>query len=190
GFGTTLLSKVTCREINGETIMEYPVTGVRVVLTGDSTVIVPNQPEAPAPAKRQAEAPTVAGASAGDMTRSMAAKIRGLKILIVKDSLLLSLELEAGLTEAGAKVVGQAAEVEEALALVDSDFDAAVLDCNLNGKSVVPVAEAMAAIGKPFIFATGYGDQSAPQGFSAPVIRKPYDVTQVAAAIAEATGRI
>jgi CheY-like chemotaxis protein len=190
GYGTTLLSKVTCREINGETIMEYPVTGVRVVLTGDASVIVPNQPEAPAPAKRQAEAPTVAGASAGDMTRSMAAKIRGLKILIVEDSLLLSLELEAGLIEAGAKVVGQAAEVEEALALVDSDFDAAVLDCNLNGKSVVPVAEAMAAVGKPFIFATGYGDQSAPQGFSAPVIRKPYDVTQVAAAIAEATGRI
>ena len=58
-------------------------------------------------------------------------------------------------------------------------------------KSVVPVAEAMVAMGKPFIFATGYGDnQSAPQGFSAPVIRKPYDVTQVAAALAEATGRI
>ena len=75
--------------------------------------------------------------------------------------------------------------------LFDIDFDAAVLDCNLNGKSVVPVAEAMAAVGKPFIFATGYGDnQSAPQGFSAPVIRKPYDVTQVAAALAEATGRI
>ena len=47
------------------------------------------------------------------------------------------------------------------------------------------------ALGKPFIFATGYGDnQSSPQGFSAPVIRKPYDVTQVAAALAEATGRM
>jgi PAS domain S-box-containing protein len=190
GFGATLLNKVTCREINGETVMEFPVTGVRVVLTGDANVIVPSQPEAPAPAKRQAETPTVAGASAGDMTRTMAAKIRGLKILIVEDSLLLSLELESGLTEAGAKVVGQAAEVEEALAMMDADFDAAVLDCNLNGKSVAPVAEAMVALGKPFIFATGYGDQNAPQGFSAPVIRKPYDVTQVAAALAEATGRI
>jgi CheY-like chemotaxis protein len=191
GFGTTLLSKVTCREINGETVMEYPVTGVRVVLTGDASVIVPTQAEAPVPAKRAVEAPTVAGASAGDTTRAMAAKIRGLKIMIVEDSLLLSLELESGLTEAGAKVVAQAAEVDEALAMINTDFDAAVLDCNLNGKSVVPVAEAMAAIGKPFIFATGYGDnQSAPQGFSAPVIRKPYDVTQVAAALAEATGRI
>jgi PAS domain S-box-containing protein len=192
GFGTTLLNKVTCREINGETVMEYPVTGVRVVLTGDASVIVPNQPEAPAPKRTAvaAEAPNVAGASAGDMTRTMAAKIRGLKIMIVEDSLLLSLELESGLTEAGAKVVAQAAEVEEALAMMETEFDAAVLDCNLNGKSVVPVAEAMVAVGKPFIFATGYGDQTAPQGFSAPVIRKPYDVTQVAAALAEATGRI
>jgi two-component sensor histidine kinase len=191
GFGYTLLNKVTCREINGETLMEFPVTGVRVVLTGDASVIVPNQPEAPAPAKRAVEAPTVAGASAGDTTRTMAAKIRGLRIMIVEDSLLLSLELESGLTEAGAKVVAQAAEVDEALGMINNDFDAAVLDCNLNGKSVTPVAEAMAAIGKPFIFATGYGDnQSAPQGFSAPVIRKPYDVTQVAAALAEATGRM
>jgi PAS domain S-box-containing protein len=191
GFGTTLLNKVTCREINGETVMEYPVTGVRVVLSGDATVIVPNQPDAPAPKRATTTATqTVAGASAGDMTRTMAAKIRGLKILIVEDSLLLSLELESGLTEAGAKVVGQAAEVDEALAMIEMDFDAAVLDCNLNGKSVVPVAEAMAAVGKPFIFATGYGDQTAPQGFSAPAIRKPYDVTQVAAALAEATGRI
>lgn len=190
GFGTTLLSKVTCREINGEAVMEYPVTGVRVVLTSDDSVIVPSQPEAKPPTRRVVETPTVAGASAGDTTRAMAAKIRGLKIMIVEDSLLLSLELESGLTEAGAKVVGQAAEVEEALGMMGIDFDAAVLDCNLNGKSVVPVAEAMVAIGKPFIFATGYGDQTAPQGFSAPVIRKPYDVTQVAAALAEATGRI
>jgi hypothetical protein len=38
----------------------------------------------------------------------------------------------------------------------------------------------------PFVFATGYGETAgAPGGFDAPVIRKPYDVTQVAAAVAE-----
>lgn len=195
GFGTTLINKVTCREIGGEAKLEYPVTGVRVTLRGDASVIVPSQTPAERPATAAAAivaaAPTVAGASAGDKTRAMAAKIQGMKILIVEDSLLLSLELEAGLTESGAKVIGQAAEVGEALSMVDMTFDAAVLDCNLNGKSVVPVAEALVALGKPFIFATGYGDnQMAPQGFSAPVIRKPYDVTQVAAALAEATGRL
>ena len=55
----------------------------------------------------------------------------------------------------------------------------------------VPFLESLRARGVPFIFATGYGDnQSAPQGFDAPTIRKPYDVTQVAAALAEATGRV
>ena len=64
-------------------------------------------------------------------------------------------------------------------------IDAAVLDANLNGLSVTPVAEALAARGVPFVFATGYGEAGgAPLGFDAPVIRKPYDVTQVAAAVA------
>jgi CheY-like chemotaxis protein len=104
---------------------------------------------------------------------------------------LLSLELCEGLTEAGVEVVGQAADVGEAMGmLIETDIDAAVLDANLNGQSVAPVAAALAARGTPFIFATGYGDnQQAPQGFSAPFIRKPYDVTQVAAALAEVTGR-
>ena len=51
---------------------------------------------------------------------------------------------------------------------------------------MTPVAEALAKRGVPFVFATGYGESGgAPGGFDAPVIRKPYDVTQVAAAVAE-----
>ncbi|HXQ46888.1 MAG TPA: hypothetical protein VN806_09745, partial [Caulobacteraceae bacterium] len=70
-------------------------------------------------------------------------------------------------------------------------LDAAVLDANLNGESVLPVAQALAARGVPFVFATGYGDSKfTPQGFDAPLIKKPYDVTQIAAALAEVTGRL
>jgi DNA-binding response OmpR family regulator len=118
------------------------------------------------------------------------ARIDGLRLLIVEDALLLALELEAGLQEAGAIMVGSAAHVEEALAMMDRPIDAAVLDANLNGHSVLPVAQALADRGIPFVFATGYGDNRFnPEGFDAPVIRKPYDVTQVAAALAEITGR-
>lgn len=168
---------------------------MRATLRGDKSVIVPNVDATPAepdgrPAPPPPPAAKVAGASAGDGARALAAKIKGLRIMIVEDALLLSLELEAGLIEAGAKVVAMAAEVEEALSMLDLPLDAAVLDANLNGQSVAPVAEALRARGVPFIFATGYGDnQSAPQGFDAPTIRKPYDVTQVAAALAEVTGR-
>jgi DNA-binding response OmpR family regulator len=104
-------------------------------------------------------------------------------VLIVEDAVLLALELETGLSEAGASVVGPAYELQEALNLLGQPIDAAVLDANLNGLSVTPVAEALAARGVPFVFATGYGDTGAPMGFDAPVIRKPYDVTQVAAAV-------
>lgn len=75
------------------------------------------------------------------------------------------------------------------MALLDQKIDAAVLDANLNGQSVTPVAEALAARGVPFLFATGYGGAAgAPAGFDAPIIRKPYDVTQVAAAVADLLG--
>ena len=53
------------------------------------------------------------------------------------------------------------------------------------GETVFPLATALRARGVPFVFATGYGEAGgAPLGFDAPVIRKPYDVTQVAAAVA------
>ena len=116
--------------------------------------------------------------------------MRGRRILIVEDAVLLALELEAGLTEAGAKGIGVAADVEEALRLAETPFDVAVLDANLNGVSVSPVAEALRRMHRPFIFATGYGDAApAPEGFDAPVVRKPYNVAQIAAAVAEALER-
>lgn len=188
GFGSTLLEKVTGRELGGEARMEFLATGVRATITSDATVIIP-PPDEPA-AKEVPPDATVAGASTGDIARAHAKMVVGLKVLIVEDSLLLSLELENGLTEAGAEIVGQAADVAEALSMLGGPIDAAVLDANLNGESVAPVAEALRRMGVPFIFATGYGDnQAAPQGFDAPFIRKPYDVTQVAAALAEVTGR-
>jgi CheY-like chemotaxis protein len=188
GFGSTLLDKVTGRELGGSAKVEYLATGVRARLTADETAVMPSE-EPVAPARPKTE-PTVGGASTGDEALDRAKKVAGLKILIVEDALLLALELENRLTEAGAKVIGQAADVAEGLSMLDLPIDAAVLDANLNGQSVAPVAEALQRKGVPFIFATGYGDnQAAPQGFNAPFIRKPYDVTQVAAALAEVTGR-
>ena len=130
-------------------------------------------------------APRCEGASSGAPYSAQPIRIHGLRLLIVEDALLLTLELEAGLQEAGAQIMGSAADLDEAMRMVDLPLDAAVLDANLNGVSVLPVAEALAARGVPFVFATGYGDSKmAPQGFNAPMIRKPYDVTQVAAALA------
>jgi len=187
GFGRVLLDKVTGRELGGEAKLEFLATGVRATLTADASVIISQEAK---PARAVIEEPTIAGASVGGLIEKRAAKVAGLRILIVEDALLLALELENRLAEAGAVIVGQAADVAEALTMLKLPIDAAVLDANLNGESVAPVAEALRQMDIPFIFATGYGDnQAAPQGFNAPFIRKPYDVTQVAAALAEVTGR-
>jgi two-component sensor histidine kinase len=190
GFGVTLLERVTGRELGGEAKLEFRAGGVRAVITADDTALAAGG----APVRAQVEekkaevAPAPqAGASSGVLS---ADGVKGRRILIVEDAVLLALELEAGLTEAGARVVGTAADVEEALKLIDTPFDVAVLDANLNGTPVTPVAAALKAMGKPFIFATGYGDGAlAPEGFDAPVVRKPYNVAQIAAAVAEALAR-
>jgi PAS domain S-box-containing protein len=188
GFGTTLLEKVTGRELGGSVRVEYRAEGVRAVLKAGPSAFA-QAPPVESSVKREATTTTLTGASVGAPSRQ-ATLVRGLKLLIVEDALLLALELEAGLSEAGAEVLGSAADVGEALLMVDLPIDAAVLDANLNGASVLPVAQALAARGVPFVFATGYGDDKAlPFGFDAPVIRKPYDVTQVAAALCEVTGR-
>ncbi len=188
GFGATLLEKVTGRELGGATCVEHRREGVRATLIAGPSAIAGEA--APAPAAPAAPV-SLAHAASGAPARPGAANISGLRILIVEDALLLALELEAGLAEAGASVAGSAADVEEGLRMATLPLDAAVLDANLNGESVLPVAEALAARGVPFVFATGYGDAKfAPQGFNAPLIKKPYDVTQIAAALAEVTGRL
>jgi PAS domain S-box-containing protein len=190
GFGATLLHKVTGRELGGEARIEHRREGVRVVLTAGATALA----SAPVAAEQAEEAPvhvTRSGASGGPPRPAQPVRIEGLKVLIVEDALLLALELEAGLAEAGAEIVGSAGDLEEAQRMTGLDIDAAVLDANLNGESVQPVADALAARGVPFVFATGYGDDKImPQNFTAPVIRKPYDVTQVVAALAEVTHRV
>jgi PAS domain S-box-containing protein len=181
GFGTTLLEQVTGRELIGEAVVEYRPSGVRARLVAGAAAVAPRPESVPeVPAARVVE--TVAAARA---PRSL----KGSRVLIVEDAVLLALELETGLSDAGAEIVGPAYELEEAMALLDRPIDAAVLDANLNGRSVTPVAEALARRNVPFVFATGYGETGgAPGGFDAPVIRKPYDVTQVAAAVAELLG--
>lgn len=178
GFGATLLSQVTGRELNGQTTLDFPPTGARAQLEAGAAAVVARPETVPeTPVRRTPEA---ASGPADPVNLS------GARVLIVEDAALLAMELETGLSEAGAMVIGPAYELEEAMALLDQPLDAAVLDANLNGLSVSPVADILAERGVPFVFATGYGDAGgAPSGFDAPVIRKPYDVTQVTAAVAD-----
>lgn len=88
--------------------------------------------------------------------------LRDRHILVVEDEYMLATELQAELEIAGATVIGPAPSVERALALVEEqpDIDAAVLDVNLGGEPVFPVADMLAGRSVPFVFATGYDDRA------------------------------
>jgi two-component sensor histidine kinase len=186
GFGMTLIEDVVGRELGGRATVEYKRSGVTAMIHAAPDALVDEpEPDEPAAAPDQRIVETVGG---GDDT-FRAGDIAGLRVLIVEDSLLLAMELEAGLEDSGVEVVGCAAELPEALQMLELTFDAAVLDADLNGQSVAPVAEVLRREGRPFVFATGYADKAAPMGFDAPIVRKPYNVHQIARALASVTGR-
>jgi len=186
GFGMTLIEDVVGRELGGRATVEYKRSGVTAMIHGAADALI-DEPE-PEPVEAPHDARIVETVGGGDDSFK-AGDIAGLKVLIVEDSLLLAMELEAGLEDSGVEVVGCAAELSEALQMLELTFDAAVLDADLNGQSVAPVAEILRREGRPFVFATGYADKAAPMGFDAPIVRKPYNVHQIARALASVTGR-
>jgi DNA-binding response OmpR family regulator len=107
------------------------------------------------------------------------------RVLVVEDEALVAMLVEDALLDAGFGVIGPAATVAEALDLLGQDKpDAAVLDLNLAGETSVPVADALAARGIPFVVATGYGVGGLPAGHpSVPVLAKPYDPGELVAVL-------
>ena len=88
--------------------------------------------------------------------QSQASMTHGLRILVVEDELMISMLVEDMLAELGHKVAGIAASIEEATRLADQgDFDGALLDVNLNGKTIDAVAETLMRRDIPFVFTTG-----------------------------------
>jgi DNA-binding response OmpR family regulator len=107
------------------------------------------------------------------------------RIMIAEDEPLIALMLEDILGELGYRVQGVAATMDDAMALAaEPALDGAILDCNLGGGMVWPVAARLRARSLPFLFATGGGSVSLPPEFrDAPHLPKPYTMTAVAQAL-------
>lgn len=104
--------------------------------------------------------------------------LRGLHLLLVEDEYLLALGLAEAATDLGAEVFGPVASVDDALALVHKlpELDAAILDINLGGATIFPVADALRARGVPFVFSTASDLTALPERFrDVPVCCKPFD---------------
>jgi CheY-like chemotaxis protein len=87
------------------------------------------------------------------------ASLNGCCLLVVEDEYMIAIDLVSFLEDLGADVIGPAGSVDEGLELVEQQghrVDIALLDVNLRGETVYPVADALAAHGVPIIFTTGY----------------------------------
>ncbi len=103
-------------------------------------------------------------------------KLAGLRILVVEDEMMVSMLIEDMLTDLGCSVVGPAARLDEAIALATTaQIDCAVLDVNLGGQPIFPLADILRERGHPFAFATGYGDAGLRDiDKGTPVLQKPF----------------
>jgi DNA-binding NtrC family response regulator len=105
----------------------------------------------------------------------------GRRVLLVEDDMIVAWLLEDMLADLGCAVVGPAARINRALAMIDAEaIDVAVLDVNLNGQMSYPIADALAARGVPFVFSTGYHkDRLLERYRTFPALQKPFPLSEL-----------
>jgi light-regulated signal transduction histidine kinase (bacteriophytochrome)/CheY-like chemotaxis protein len=147
GFGTTLIERALAMETGGTANIQYLPTGVvcEIYLPAASV------------SQTDADGATPAVDAPGAAHPPPELALETFRILVVEDSFLIVLSLEAMLDDLGWTIIGPAAQQAEALALARSEtFDAALLDVNLNGEMTWDVAAVLKERGIPFVFSTGY----------------------------------
>jgi CheY-like chemotaxis protein len=158
GFGTQIITGSIEKQLGGKTKFEWLPSGLRCTLTiprGDRIDV--DKVDLP-PATRTPP-------------------LRARRVMVVEDEALVALVLADQLAELGLSVVGPCSSVAEAKAVADGgDFEAAILDVNLGGELVYPVADLLSSRGIPFVFVTGYGRESIDRRFAdTPVLEKPVE---------------
>jgi CheY-like chemotaxis protein len=106
----------------------------------------------------------------------------GCSVFLVEDEVMIRMMVADMLEELGYRVVAEAGEINEAIRLAQTaEFDLAILDVNVNGKVISPVAELITARNRPFIFATGYGSSGLPEEYrDRPALQKPFQIETLA----------
>ena len=111
------------------------------------------------------------------------ADLEGLRILVVEDEAMVAMLIEGMLEALGCQLVEWAASIPAALKAIDgNEFDGALLDMNLSGEVVYPLAEVLASRRLPFVFVTGYGQTAEAKARfpETPVLKKPFNSSQLA----------
>lgn len=111
--------------------------------------------------------------------------LRGKQILIVEDDYLIADQTRRELERCGAVILGPVPSVDRALELVDDHApDAAILDINLDGEKVYPLADVLSGRKIPFVFATGYDTSTMPERYRGFILcEKPTELAVIAVAL-------
>jgi light-regulated signal transduction histidine kinase (bacteriophytochrome)/CheY-like chemotaxis protein len=177
GFGTTIITRSVPYDLGGQAKINYAPSGVRaafqIPVRHLSDTVGPQRPSL---LKQARHSPAHA------TKRTHEKFLAGQRVLLVEDSLIIALDAEDILTRLGAEVV-TASSVESGLELIDdAPPTLAVLDINLGDQLSFTVADRLHALGVPFIFATGYGEQAMlPEDHRGrDVVQKPYTLEGIA----------
>ena len=110
----------------------------------------------------------------------------GGSVFLVEDEVMIRMMVADMLEELGFSIAAEAGDINEAMRLAQcTEFDLAILDVNVNGKVISPVASVIEARHRPFIFATGYGAQGLPEEYrNRPALQKPFQMETLAKGIA------
>jgi CheY-like chemotaxis protein len=158
GFGTKIMNASIKHQIGGNVIWDWHPSGLNCTLQ--------------IPTSRTGE--TVAGRSDGAENLVQLPTGAMKRVLLAEDEAMIGMMMREFLTECGLFVVGPCCSLNEALAAAAGEFDCAILDLNLAGESVYPVAAALTERNIPFAFSTGYGRESIDPRFGhVPILQKP-----------------
>ncbi len=103
-------------------------------------------------------------------------------VLIVEDEAMIRMMVADMLGDLGYPIAAETGDIDDAMTLArTATYDVAILDVNVNGKLISPVADIIAARPRPFVFVTGYGTQGLPQNYrDRPVLQKPFQMETLA----------
>ena len=175
GFGRTLLERVFAPEVDGRALLAFDPQGV------SCTLEIPFQHVIEAPDGVTARSIEIVGES---LPRG---SLHGVGVLVFEDNEIFSMELVATLAEEGAIIVGPYNRLKTGIAAaLEEPYDIALLDVDLAGKPIWPVARLVRGRDIPIVFSTGYSDsrQRPAEFIETPTIPKPCDATLLVATLA------
>jgi PAS domain S-box-containing protein len=183
GFGTALISQIVRHQLGGSVAIDWAAAGLVFAARLPAEILKPDQGDIATSAGNPVLAPTT-GAPASD--RPSASAVKAGTLLIVEDEPLLAMQLRQSLGEFGWTVIGVAGTVEDANRMLAEQPrpDAAILDVDLGGVPVFPLARALRHAAIPFIFCTGFEDVGYAREFAdCCIVRKPATVLQIVSAL-------